>query len=149
MHLDYAKFIGNQLKLANMSPTFRVLNPRQYADTVWKKRDYQIYIGPPPPFNTPSSYLLSTIHSLGKYNVTGINDSTIDNLVALQFTELDISSRQMTVMEIKRNLMGKAIRFMPYTAVQVWAWWPHVTDFHPNFENYEYAFWSKVRIERD
>ena len=84
IYLAAGKRLEEELKLAGFDPTVMVLNPVDYSDRVWQKKDYQLFLGPVPPTSTPNSYLFSLLHSGGQWNILDHEDSDLDRLVEAQ-----------------------------------------------------------------
>ena len=52
-----------------------------YLTRGWRERDFDAFVGPLPPTDTTSAFLLSLLHSEGSSNVTGAADAALDDLI--------------------------------------------------------------------
>ena len=146
-HLIYSRGIREQLRAVGFQVSLTHLNPVQYVDRVWRKGDFQAYLGPLPPLNAPNSYLIGLVRSGSAGNKTGYASSMLDGLVDAQAGELDPAVRRGIAREAAMKLLTDGVRFTPAARVQVWGWWPRVKGLHVNFANREYHFWSRVWVE--
>ena len=143
-YLAHAKRIAEEMKAVGFDPTIELVNRRVFGEDVWLGGDYQMLIGPPAPITTPNGYLLSVLHSGGIWNTTGHRDDELDRLIEAQSREYDFAIRRELALQIQRRVLEGAYRFMPATRASIWAWWPRVQGFNPNFAAFEYSHWSKV-----
>ena len=56
---------------AGFVSSLEVLNPVEYSERVWRKKDYQMFLGPPPPASGTNGYLFSALHSGGAVECIG------------------------------------------------------------------------------
>lgn len=145
-YLQYGSRMAEQLRGAGFLLDVKVLNPREYAERVWRDSAFGAALGPAPPAGVPNAFLLSVVHSRGQWNPTGYRDPEQDRLVETQAVERGPEVRREQVLELQRQLLAKGLLFMPSAQVQAWAWWPRVQDFYPNFALFEYSFWARVRV---
>ena len=146
-HLIYSVGIREQLRAVGVQVALTQLNPVQYVDRVWRRGDFQAYLGPLPPLNAPNSYLIGLVRSGSAGNKTGYASSMLDGLVDAQAGELDPAVRRGIAREAAMTLLEEGVRFTPAAQAQVWGWWPRVKGLHVNFANREYHFWSRVWVE--
>ena len=144
-YLEYGNYLGDQLRDAGFDITTSVINPTDYPERIWYGGDYQMFIGPTAPAATANMYLLSVIHSKGKWNTHGYKNSSLDSLINNQSTTNDRNERKTIVLDIQRELMKNSVRFMPLTKVSTWVWWPKVGNFNPNLTANEYIYLAKIR----
>jgi ABC-type transport system substrate-binding protein len=143
-YLEYGNHISNQLIETGFDIKMSIINPTDYPETIWYKGNYQMFIGPKAPVATSNMYLLSVIHSKGKWNTHGYNDITLDSLIEDQSTMNDRNQRKNIILDIQRKLMENNVRFMPLTNVSTWVWWPQVGNFNPNLTANEYIYLAKL-----
>ena len=143
-YLAHAQRIAEEMIEAGFEPTLEIVNRRVFGEDVWLGGDYQMLIGPPAPITTPNGYLFSVLHSEGQWNTTGHRDIELDRLIESQSREYDVGRRRELAWQIQRRVLEGAYRYMPATRTLIWAWWPRVQGFHPNFAAFEYAHWSTV-----
>ncbi len=146
-HLVYSQGIQEQLRSVGVQATVTQLNPTEYADRVWRRGDFQAYLGPLPPLNAPNTYLVGLIRGDSPGNKTGYASSALDDLVEEQAVQLDAAMRRDLARKAALMLLEQGVRFTPAAPAQVWSWWPQVKGLHVNFANREYHFWSRVRVE--
>ena len=143
----HAQLITNELRSVGFEPTIERFNRRQFAEEVWLGGNYQMFVGPIAPMTTPNAYLLTLLHSQGRWNTTGHSDEGLDALIEAQAQEFDPAARKALVQDIQARAFEGAYRFMPAASVSIWTWWPRVRDFHPNFAGFEYSHWARVWLE--
>ncbi|MCI0440457.1 MAG: ABC transporter substrate-binding protein, partial [Chloroflexi bacterium] len=142
----HASRIAEEMRQAGFSPAIEVVNRRVFGEEVWIGGSYQMFVGPIAPLTSPNGYLLTILHSRGRWNTTGFRDAELDALIETQAQEFDAGRRGALIREIQRRAFEGAHRFMPAASAPIWAWWPRVQGFHPNFAGSEYAHWSRVWV---
>ncbi len=143
----HARLIADELKTVGFEPTIEKVNRREFAEEVWLGGDYQMFVGPIAPVTTPNGYLLTLLHSQGRWNTTEHRDEVLDALIEAQAQEFDAATRKALGQDIQTRAFEGAYRFMPAASVSIWTWWPRVRDFHPNFAGFEYSHWAWVWLE--
>ncbi len=143
-YLLYGERIAEELRAIGIEPSITVRNVREFGQDVWYGGDYSIFVGAPPPANTPNSYLLPVFHSERSSNTAGYSNAELDKLLEEQAKEMDPQVREALILDIQRQIMDSAFRFMPATRMSRWTWWPKVQYFHPNFAASEYFHWARV-----
>lgn len=146
-YLFYSQGIQQQLREAGVSVAIEALNPAEYVERVWRRGDFQAYLGPLPPLNAPNGYLVGMVRSGSAGNRTGYGSTALDALVDSQAAELDPAVRRGIAREASLMLLEEGVRFTPAATAQAWGWWPRVKGLHVNFANREYHFWSRVSVE--
>ena len=146
-YLAHAEYISEEMNRVGFDTHLEIVNRKQFGKEVWMGGDYQMFIGPTPPVLAPNGYLLSVLHSRGKWNTTEHLDEVLDDLIEAQVNEFDLVKRREMMMEIQKHVLESAYRFMPATGISMWAWWPRVHNFHPNFSGFEYSHWSRIWID--
>ncbi|MBI4233762.1 MAG: ABC transporter substrate-binding protein [Chloroflexi bacterium] len=145
--LRYAEEVLRGWRAVGFNPSSTVLDPARYASRVWGERAFAAALGPVPPAGMPNAYLLAMLHSRGRWSITGHADQELDRLIEAQALELDPARRRALTLQLQRRMWEDAVQLSPAGLVQVWAWWPGVRDFYPNFAGFEYAFWARVSRE--
>ena len=145
---DHAWLIAEELAAVGFEVSLEKVNRRVFAERAWLGGEYQMFVGPIAPMVTPNAYLLTLLHSQGRWNTTGHRDDTLDALIESQAQTYDEAERRELVREIQVRALQGAYRYMPATSVSLWTWWPRVRGFHPNFAASEYAHWREVWLER-
>ena len=140
----HAENIAGAMQSVGFEPRLEVVDRRKFGERVWLGGDYQMFVGPTAPVSSPNAYLLAVMSSDGAWNTTGHRDETMDALILAQAGEYDSDKRRQLVVEVQRHALKNAYRFLPGASVSLWAWWPHVQGFEPNFAGTEYSHWEKV-----
>lgn len=148
-YLRYAERLAQQVENVGFGISITVLNPSDYLTTVWRDREFSIALGPNPPTNTPNTYLWNTLHSQGRWNISGYHEKVLDQLIDKQSGEWNFSLRGNLIKSIQIHMLENAVSFMPATNAHIWAWWPRVQNLRLNFANSEYIFWSRVWLESE
>ena len=143
-YLAHAQRIADEMRAVGFEVGVEVVNRRVFGDEVWLGGNYQMFVGPTAPVATPNGYLLSVLHSQGRWNTTEHRDKELDRLIEAQAQEFDALARKEMVQGIQRRLLDNAYRFMPATHVSIWTWWPRVQNFSPNFAGFGYSHWANV-----
>ena len=144
---SHARLIAEELEAVGFEVSIGKVNRRVFAERVWIGGEYQMFVGPIAPMVTPNAYLLTLLHSQGRWNTTGHRDDTLDALIEAQAQTFDEAERRVLVREIQARALQGAYRHMPAASVSLWSWWPRVRGFHPNFAASEYAHWRLVWLQ--
>ncbi len=141
--------LGSMVQSALMEAGFvssmAVLNPVEYSERVWRKRDYQMFLGPPPPSSGINGYLFPALHSGGQWNILEHDDGELDNLIeSQQELGFDSGERGEVVREIQRRLLGEAYMVTLGGGSTLWVMQDAVSGFYPNTAAAEYIFWAKT-----
>ena len=144
---SHARLIAGELEAVGFDVSVGKVNRRVFAERVWLGGEYQMFVGPIAPMVTPNAYLLTLLHSQGRWNTTGHRDETLDALIEAQAQTFDEAERGELVREIQARALQGAYRYMPAGSVSLWSWWPRVRGFHPNFAASEYAHWRMVWLQ--
>ena len=143
----HAEKIAAAMHSVGFEPHLEVVDRRQFGERVWLGGDYQMFVGPTAPAASPNAYMLTVLSSDGAWNTTGHRDEVMDALILEQAGEYDSARRRQVVVEVQRHALKNAYRFMPGASVSLWAWWPHVQGFEPNFAGAEYSHWERVWLK--
>ena len=143
-YLEYGDYLKEQLSNAGFQITTTVINPTDYPEEIWYKGNYQAFLGPIAPVSTPNMYLFSVIHSKGKWNTHKYQNLSLDLLIEKQLRLQNQRQRKDIVHEIQRDLLYNGVRFMPFTRVATWVWWPNVKNFYPNMTANEYFHLARL-----
>ena len=143
----HAEKIAGAMQSVGFEPRLEVVDKRQFGEQVWLGGYFQMFVGPTAPIASPNTYLFTVLSSDGAWNTTGHRDETMDALILAQAGEYDPSKRRQLVVEVQRHALKNAYRFLPGASVSLWAWWPHVQGFKPNFSGTEYSHWERVWLK--
>ena len=147
IYLDQGLRIERDLRNAGFAPNLRVVNPVEYSEQVWQRKDYQFFVGPVPPTSSPNSYLFSILHSGGQWNILAHNDSTLNELIeAQQEATFNSPQRRDALRAIQRRLLEQAYMLGPATSGTIWALQDRVRGFYPNTALSEYFYWAKTWV---
>ncbi|MBI4200517.1 MAG: ABC transporter substrate-binding protein [Chloroflexi bacterium] len=133
------------LQEAGFAVSTEAVNPRVYAERVWRDRDYQAFLGPLPPAQGPNAFLYGLLHSRGRWRLSGYEDPELDRLIEAQAVALD--GRQEMLVGVERYVLERALLFMPVSGSSLWVWKPRVADLYPNVANWEYFHWARLRVK--
>ena len=141
------KRVQSALIEAGFVSSLEVLNPVEYSERVWRKKDYQMFLGPPPPSSGLNGYLFSALHSGGQWNVLGHSDGELDRLIeSQQELGFDSDERGEVVREIQRRLLGEAYLATMGGGSTLWVMQDAISGFYPNTAVAEYIFWAKTWV---
>ncbi len=145
--VELGKRVQSALIEAGFASSLAVLNPVEYSERVWRKKDYQMFLGPPPPSSGLNGYLFSALHSGGQWNVLGHSDGGLDRLIeSQQELGFDSDERGEVVREIQRRLLGEAYMTTLVGGSTLWVMQDAVSGFYPNTALAEYFFWAKTWV---
>ena len=120
-HVAHGEAIAAQLTAAGFDVTTDVVSRGAYVDRVWERRDYDLFVGPMPPTDTPSAFLLALLHTQGASNVTGAGTAALDALIEAQAVELDDARREDMIRNIQAGSLDGAWFFMAAGLSERWA----------------------------
>ena len=120
-HVAHGEALAAQLRSAGFDVTTDVVSRGSYLDRVWERRDYDLFVGPMPPTDTPSAFLLALLHTGGASNVTGAGTAALDVLIESQAVELDETRRADLVRNIQAAALDGAWFFMAAGLSERWA----------------------------
>lgn len=145
-HAAHGRILGAQLAAAGFDAEVELLSRAAYLRRVWEERDYDAFVGPMPPADTPNGFLLGLAHSQGAFNVTG-GAPELDALIERQAAELDGAARAELAREIQRGVLSEALFFMAAGAAERWAFNDRVTGFVPRLPMGAGDLWAAVGAE--
>ena len=137
------------LTAVGFNPELRRMNPVQFNDLVMgPAREFQLAVGAAPPTSTTNSFLFGLLHSQGRWNMAGHDDTQLDSMIEVQAAEFDHLKRQEQLIEIQRRVLDQAYLFNPVTAASRWVFSSNLMGFEPNTALSEYNFWSRTWLDR-
>ena len=137
------------LTAVGFNPEIRRMNPVQFNDLVMgPAREFQLAVGAVPPTSTTNSYLFGLLHSQGRWNLAGHEDTQLDTMIELQSAEFDDVARREQLVEIQRWVLDQAYLFSPVTTASRWVFSSDLKGFEPNTALSEYNFWSRTWLDR-
>ncbi len=131
-YLDTAVSLADAIQRLGLIASVEAVSTRDFAEDIWLYGGYDIYVGAPPPQSSASSRLLAVYHSAGPWNTTGYSTPELDDLIALQVSEVDPIARRELMLEIQREIFRGAYMFMAGAQVSHWLWWSHLRNVAPN-----------------
>ena len=147
-YLRHAERIADEMRAVGFAPELDVVNRRRFGEEVWFGGEYEMFAGPTAPVSSPNGYMLAALSGKGAWNSTGHSDAALDALIEAQAQEYDGDLRAKLAREAQRLALQNGYRHMPAAAVSLWAWWPRVQGFHPNFAGLEYSHWARVWLQK-
>lgn len=146
-YMLHVERIADEMRAVGFAPELDVVNRRRFGEDVWLGGQYAMFVGPTAPVASPNGYLLATLHSNGAWNTTGLSDARLDALIEAQAQEYDGDVRAELVRDAQRLALESGYRFMPAAAISLWARWPRIKGFEPNFAGLEYSHWARVWLD--
>ena len=144
-YVEHGRLLAEQLGEAGFDVAVEVLSRAAYLRQVWEEQDFDAFVGPVPPADTPNAFLLGLVHSDGAFNVTG-GSASIDALIEQQSVEPDAGARAELAQEIQREVLSEALFFMAAGAAERWAFSDRVTGFVPHMPMGAGDLWALVGI---
>ena len=127
-YIETAISLASAIKSLGIIATVEAISTRSFAEDVWIKHDFDVYVGAPPPQSSATSTLFSIYHSAAPRNVTGYGSRELDLLIEQQTTELNPLTRRQLLLEIQREIIAGAHLFRPAANVLHWLWWSHLNN---------------------
>ena len=146
-HVTHGELLAAQLRGAGFEVSVDVVSRSAYLTRVWRERDFDAFVGPLPPTDTPSSFLLSLLHSEGSSNVTGAAEPTLDGLIERQAAETDVSRRGELVRSAQEAALEGAWLFMPVISAERWAFSARVDGVPAAMPAGAGDLWRYVRVD--
>lgn len=147
-YVEHGRLLAEQLGAAGFDVTVEVLSRAAYLRRVWRERDFDAFVGPMPPVDTPNAFLLGLVHSGGAFNVTG-GAPALDALIERQAVETDDGARADMAREIQREMLSEAFLFMAAGAAERWAFSERVEGFVPHMPMGAGDLWALVGVADD
>ena len=147
-YVEHGRLLAEQLEEAGFEVTVEVLSRATYLRRVWQERDFDAFVGPMPPTDTPSAFLLGLVHSDGAFNVTG-GAAVIDALIERHSGELDGAARAGLAQTIQVEMLSEALLFMAAGAAERWAFSDRVEGFVPHMPMGAGDLWGLVSVGND
>ena len=144
-YVEHGRLLAEQLEGSGLDVTVEALSRAAYLRRVWEERDFDAFVGPMPPTDTPNAFLLGLVHSDGAFNVTG-GTTALDALIEQQASELDGAARAELAREIQQEMLSEALFFMAAGAAERWAFSDRVTGFVPHMPMGAGDLWAQVGI---
>lgn len=147
MFVQTAESLADALNALGLATEVIRVPTRLFADNIWLRGDYDIFIGAPPPVSSLSGQLFGIYHSGGPWNTTGHSTPELDDLIERQAVEFDPVERGKLLIQIQDAVMGGAHRFYPGTGVAHWLWQPTVQDLFPDTSGASGDFLTRVWLK--
>ena len=147
-YVQHGMLLAQQLEAAGFDVVVEVLSRAAYLRQVWEEQDFDVFVGPMPPTDTPNAFLLGLVHSDGAFNVTG-GTPALDALIEQQAVEMDGAARSELAQEIQRGMLGEAFFFMAAGAAERWAFSERVEGFVPHMPLGAGDLWALVGVADD
>ncbi len=131
-YIDTANSLASAVQSLGITVAVEPVSTRQFGEEVWLDRDYDIYVGAPPPQSSVTSMLFAIHHSGSLRNTTGYSSPELDALIERQATENNPATRRELLLEIQREIFRGAHLFRAAANVYHWSWWSHLNNVVPN-----------------
>ena len=145
-HVAHGRRLAEHLREAGFDVSVEVASRAAYLQQVWQERDFDAFVGPMPPTDTPNAFLLGLAHSDGTFNVTG-GAPGLDALIERQAVEMDSAARAELARAIQREMLSEALFFMAAGAAERWAFNERVQGFTPHIPMGAGDLWAQVSVE--
>ena len=142
-YVAHGRLLASQLAEAGFDVEVEVLSRAAYLDRIWVERDYEAFVGPMPPVDTPNAFLLGLAHSGGVSNVTG-GTAALDALIERQAVELDGAVRAELARKIQRTILDEALFFMAASSAERWVFNDRVERFVPYMPMGAGDLWASI-----
>jgi ABC-type transport system substrate-binding protein len=146
-YVAHGEALAAQLREASFDVTTEVLTRGAYLRRIWgEERDYDVFVGPMPPTDTPSAFLSGLVHTEGAANVTGAGTAELDEIIETQAVELDPARRTELIKQAQTMMLDGAWFFMAAGLSERWAYSDRVVDPPRAFPQGSGDWWVKVGV---
>ncbi len=145
--VTHGEALAAQLRDAGFDITTDVVSRGAYLDRVWQQRDYDLFVGPMPPTDTPNAFMLALLHSRGASNVTGAGSAELDALIEAFSIELNAANRADLARRTQTAALDGAWLFMAAGLSERWAFNERVVDPPRAFPQGSGDGWKYVSVE--
>ncbi|MCH7655681.1 MAG: ABC transporter substrate-binding protein [Chloroflexi bacterium] len=146
-YLAHGEALAADLRGAGFDVRVEPVSRNAYLTRVWRERDFDAFVGPLPPTDTTSAFLLSLLHSEGSSNVTGAADAALDDLIERQAAETDVRARGELVRAAQEAALEGAWLFMPVITAERWAFSARIGGVVAAMPAGAGDLWKYVRVE--
>jgi ABC-type transport system substrate-binding protein len=143
----HGEVLAAQLREAGFDITTDVVSRGAYLDRVWQRRDYDLFVGPMPPTDTPSAFMLAMLHSRGASNVTGAGSAELDALIEEFAVDLNPANRAAVARRAQTLALQGAWMFMAAGLSERWAFNERVVNPPRSFPQGSGDWWKYVSVE--
>lgn len=143
----HGEALAAQLRDAGFNITTDVVSRGAYLDRVWQQRDYDLFVGPMPPTDTPNAFMLAMLHSRGASNITGAGSAELDTLIEEFSIELNATNRADLARRAQTVALDGAWLFMAAGLSERWTFNERVVDPPRAFPQGSGDWWKYVSVE--
>ena len=145
--VTHGEVLAAQLRSAGFDITVDVVSRGTYLNRVWQQRDYDLFVGPMPPTDTPDAFMLGLLHSRGASNITGAALAELDTLIEDLSVELDATNRADLAHRAQETALEGAWLFMVAGLSERWVFNERVIDPPRAFPQGSGDWWKYVGVE--
>jgi peptide/nickel transport system substrate-binding protein len=145
-YVSHGETLAAQLRDAGFVIATDVVSRGTYQDRVWERRDYDLFVGPMPPTDTPNAFALGMLHRAGAANVTGAGSAELDALIETFAVELDLAKRAILAEQVQTAALDGAWLFMAAGLSERWAFNDRVVDPPRSFPQGSGDWWKYVGV---
>lgn len=127
-YVSHGEELAAQLRDAGFIIATEVVSRGTYLERVWQQRDYDLFVGPMPPTDTPNAFALAMLHRGGTANVTGAGSDELDVLIDAFAVELNPAKRTILAEQLQTVALDGAWMFMVAGLSERWAFNDRVVD---------------------
>lgn len=120
-YIAHGEAMAAQLRAHGFAIVVEVISRGAYLQQVWQQRDYDLFVGPMPPTDTPNAFMLALFHSKGVSNVAGAGSPELDHLIEAFAAELDPPKRAELAIRVQTRALDGAWMFMAAGLSERWA----------------------------
>ncbi len=145
-YVAHGEALAAQLRDAGFVITTDVVSRGTYLDRVWQRRDYDLFVGPMPPTDTPNAFALGMLHRTGAANVTGAGSAELDALIEAFAVELDPAKRATLAEQVQTVALDGGWMFMAAGLSERWTFNDRVIDPPRAFPQGSGDWWKYVGV---
>jgi ABC-type transport system substrate-binding protein len=146
-YVAHGEALAAQLRTAGFEIVSEVLSRGAYLDAVWQRQDYDLFVGPMPPTDTPSAYMLAMLHSRGASNITGAGSDELDALIEAFSITLNPAERGDIAQRMQALALDGAWQFMAAGLSERWAFNDRVLDPPRAFPQGSGDWWKHIGVQ--
>jgi peptide/nickel transport system substrate-binding protein len=146
-YVAHGEALAAQLRAAGFDIATDIVSRGAYLDRVWQQRDYDLFVGPMPPTDTPSAFALAMLHTRGASNITGAGSPELDALIDAFAVELNATERATLARRVQTMAIENATLFMAAGLSERWATNDRVIDPPRAFPQGSGDWWKYVGVD--
>ena len=142
----HGQALANQLQQAGFEIAVDVVSRGTYLNQVWQERDFDLFVGPMPPTDTPNAFVLALLHRRGASNITGAGSLELDEVIEEFSVTLNAADRTSLARQLQMISLDGAWFFMAAGLSERWVYNDRVVGPPRSFPQGSGDWWKYVAV---